>query len=150
MEIGFFFFFNLILALILKYFHFASDPQVLCLDQRAESTAMRSQAARGPHAEQGGAGHAVMQQFQDENLYRWQQQLTSALIAGAASGNVQGVKRNIALAPARLKQAASYIARLSKEKQQLIQMGNCLRARISSTGLEGTIRNVILLLSNHN
>uniref|UniRef100_A0A3Q3D2Q3 Coiled-coil domain containing 57 n=1 Tax=Hippocampus comes TaxID=109280 RepID=A0A3Q3D2Q3_HIPCM len=124
---------------ILKYFYFVSDPQVLCLDQRAESTAMRSQAARGPHAEQGGSGHAVVQQFQDENLYRWQQQLTSALMAGAASGNVQGVKRNIALAHARLKQAASYIARLSKEKQQLIQMGNCLRARITSTGLEASI-----------
>ncbi|XP_019721224.1 coiled-coil domain-containing protein 57 isoform X2 [Hippocampus comes] len=119
--------------------HDQRSQEVLCLDQRAESTAMRSQAARGPHAEQGGSGHAVVQQFQDENLYRWQQQLTSALMAGAASGNVQGVKRNIALAHARLKQAASYIARLSKEKQQLIQMGNCLRARITSTGLEEAI-----------
>ncbi|XP_051926417.1 coiled-coil domain-containing protein 57 isoform X2 [Hippocampus zosterae] len=120
--------------------HDQRSQEVLCLDQRAESTALRSQASRGPHAEQAGAaGHAVVQQFQDENLYRWQQQLTSALMAGAASGNVQGVKRNIVLAHTRLRQAASYIARLSKEKQQLIQMGNCLRARITSTGLEEAI-----------
>ncbi|XP_061613037.1 coiled-coil domain-containing protein 57 isoform X10 [Phyllopteryx taeniolatus] len=81
----------------------------------------------------------VVQQVRDENFSLWQQQLNSALMAGAASGNVQGVKRNIVLAHARLEQAAAYIARLSREKQQLIQMGNCLRACINTPGLKEAI-----------
>ncbi|XP_049615586.1 coiled-coil domain-containing protein 57 isoform X2 [Syngnathus scovelli] len=109
--------------------------EVSCL----EKDALRNQVGRGPHIEPGHANirdqSTVVQQVRDEKLYLWQQQLNSALMAGAASGNVQSVKRNIALAHNRLKQAASYIARLSKEKQQLIQMGNCLRARITSAGL---------------
>ncbi|XP_061520039.1 coiled-coil domain-containing protein 57 isoform X8 [Phycodurus eques] len=81
----------------------------------------------------------VVQQVRDENFSLWQQQLNSTLMAGAASGNVQGVKRNIVLAHARLEQAAAYIARLSREKQQLIQMGNCLRGCINTPGLKEAI-----------
>ncbi|XP_037134598.1 coiled-coil domain-containing protein 57 isoform X2 [Syngnathus acus] len=113
--------------------------EVWCLEKDADSSALRNQVGRGPHVEPRHANirdqSTVVQQVRDEKLYLWQQQLNSALMAGAASGNVQSVKRNIALAHTRLKQAASYIARLSKEKQQLIQMGNCLRARITSAGL---------------
>ncbi|XP_057682889.1 coiled-coil domain-containing protein 57 isoform X2 [Corythoichthys intestinalis] len=84
---------------------------------------------------------SVVQQVQDRHSYLWQQQqhLNSALMAGAASSNVQGIKKNIVLSHARLKQAAFYIARLSREKQQLIQIGNCLRAAITSAGLQETI-----------
>ncbi|KAM9773025.1 coiled-coil domain-containing protein 57 [Syngnathus typhle] len=111
-------------------------PCIWCLEKDADSSALRNQVGRGTHVEPRHANiRDQVQQVRDEKLHLWQQQLNSALTAGAASGNVQSVKRNIALAHSRLKQAASYIARLSKEKQQLIQMGNCLRARITSAGL---------------
>ncbi|XP_077359971.1 coiled-coil domain-containing protein 57 isoform X2 [Festucalex cinctus] len=122
------------------HLHDQGYKEVLCLEKNADSGALRCQVGRGPHGEPVNANirdqSAVVQQVRDENLYLWQQQLNSALMTGAA-GN--GVKRNMALAHARLKQAASYIARLSKEKQQLIQMGNCLRARITTAELQEAI-----------
>ncbi|XP_077407890.1 LOW QUALITY PROTEIN: coiled-coil domain-containing protein 57 [Vanacampus margaritifer] len=123
------------------HLHDQGYKEVLCLEKHADTSALRRQVGRGPHVEPAHANirnqNSVVQQVRDENLYLWQQQLNSALMTGAASGN--GVKRNIALAHARLKQAASYIARLSKEKQQLIQMGNCLRARITTAELQEAI-----------
>ncbi|XP_061520030.1 coiled-coil domain-containing protein 57 isoform X1 [Phycodurus eques] len=117
--------------------------QDLCPEKHADSTALRSQVVRGPHAEPHANNirdrSPVVQQVRDENFSLWQQQLNSTLMAGAASGNVQGVKRNIVLAHARLEQAAAYIARLSREKQQLIQMGNCLRGCINTPGLKEAI-----------
>ncbi len=55
-----------------------------------------------------------------------------------SSGLSVGAKNNPTLLHTRLKQAAFCIARLSKEKQQLIEMGNRLRAQITVAGLKGT------------
>ncbi|XP_054610087.1 coiled-coil domain-containing protein 57 isoform X2 [Dunckerocampus dactyliophorus] len=102
----------------------------LCLEKHSDSTFLRKRVVGGPHAN-------TTDQLQDENLHLWrqqQQQLTSSLMAGAACGNVESIGRNVTLVHSRLKQAVAYIAHLSREKQQLIQMGNCLRARITTAG----------------
>ncbi|XP_034427392.1 coiled-coil domain-containing protein 57 [Hippoglossus hippoglossus] len=48
-----------------------------------------------------------------------------------------GARGNPPLLHTRLKQAALCIARLSSEKQQLIEMGNHLRSQITTAGLQG-------------
>ncbi|XP_061667310.1 coiled-coil domain-containing protein 57 isoform X2 [Syngnathoides biaculeatus] len=122
------------------YPHDQGYKEVLCLEKHADSIAP---LVRGPHAELHANSIrdqcAGRQQVRDENLYLWQQQLNSALMASAATRHFPGVKRNIVLLHARLKRAAAYIARLSREKQQLIQMGNCLRACINTAGLQEAI-----------
>ncbi|XP_049916268.1 uncharacterized protein LOC126399947 isoform X2 [Epinephelus moara] len=71
---------------------------------------------------------ALVGQLREENLYLPQQQ-ASSLKYGSLFENVQSAKSNT-----RLKQAASRIARLSREKQQLIEIGNRLRAQITTAG----------------
>ncbi|KAM9314906.1 coiled-coil domain-containing protein 57 [Pholidichthys leucotaenia] len=56
------------------------------------------------------------------------------LVSVDDSENVLPPKRNPHLLRRRLKQAASCIVRLSKEKQQLIEMGNRLRAKVDAVG----------------
>ncbi|XP_077959147.1 coiled-coil domain-containing protein 57 isoform X3 [Gasterosteus aculeatus] len=48
-----------------------------------------------------------------------------------------GLRREPPLLRSRLKRAASCIARLSREKQQLIEMGNRLRAQVTTAGPQG-------------
>ena len=66
-----------------------------------------------------------------------QQQLLS-LGAGVGLGAAQGNKPSAPQPETRLKQAARCIARLSRDKQQLIEMGNGLRSQLIHAGLEGT------------
>nr|XP_020464604.1 coiled-coil domain-containing protein 57-like isoform X2 [Monopterus albus] len=72
---------------------------------------------------------ALVRQLQKENLYLQQ---ASDLMSGGLSENVQNARSNPALLYTRLKQAASCIALLSREKQQLIEMGNRLRAKFTT------------------
>ncbi|XP_029934517.1 coiled-coil domain-containing protein 57 isoform X2 [Myripristis murdjan] len=79
----------------------------------------------------------MVRQLQEENLYlRQQQQLAFGLKSGGALEDYQGGKPNAPLLQTKLKQAAHVIARLSREKQQLIEMGNRLRAQITAAGLQ--------------
>ncbi|XP_023120597.2 coiled-coil domain-containing protein 57 isoform X2 [Amphiprion ocellaris] len=75
---------------------------------------------------------APVQQFQEENKHLQLQAL--GLISGGLLEKVHCAKSNPSLLRARLKQAASCIARLSRDKQQLIEMGNRLRAQITTVG----------------
>ncbi|KAM7371281.1 hypothetical protein PAMP_010766 [Pampus punctatissimus] len=118
----------------------------LCLEKCA-NTALKKQEVRAAHIESDPANitdqNVLVQQLQEANLYLFrqqqQQQLALRLMSSGLFENVQGSRRNHPPLHTRLKQAASYIARLSREKQQLIEMGNCLRAQISTAGLQGTI-----------
>lgn len=73
------------------------------------------------------------------NLYL-RHQWASGPVSGGVFENVQHAKNNHPLMHTRLKQAASCIARLSREKQQLIEMANRLRAQITTAGLQGTLQ----------
>ncbi|XP_061764639.1 coiled-coil domain-containing protein 57 isoform X3 [Nerophis ophidion] len=108
-----------------------------CLEKHADNTFLRKQVVRGLHANVTDQT-ALVQHLQHENPYLWrrQQQLTSSLTVGAAS------PRNNAELRARLKQAVCHILQLSQEKQQLIQMGNCLRAHITTAERQGTVRSL--------
>lgn len=64
-------------------------------------------------------------------------------MSGGLFVNVQGAKSNPPLLHTRLKQAAFCIARLSTEKQQLIEMCNCLRGQINTARLKGTVTNTL-------
>ena len=48
--------------------------------------------------------------------------------------------------PDKLRQAVWWMSRLSREKQQLIELGNCLRAQLTKTGLEGKWKNKLSFL----
>lgn len=84
---------------------------------------------------------ALVRQLQDHLCLRQQQ--SSGLMHGDVFENVQGAKSSLPLLRTRLKQAAFCIARLSREKQQLIEMGNHLRAQITTAGLHGTITDTL-------
>ncbi|XP_069580300.1 coiled-coil domain-containing protein 57 isoform X2 [Brachyistius frenatus] len=79
---------------------------------------------------------ALVRRLQEEKLYLQQQ--VSAPTSAAVFGDVRRGKSSPPLLRSRLKQAASCIARLSREKQQLIEMGNRLRAQIT-TGLQESV-----------
>ncbi|KAM9837409.1 LOW QUALITY PROTEIN: coiled-coil domain-containing protein 57 [Aulostomus maculatus] len=113
----------------------------VCLEKCANSTALKKQEVRVAHIESALAN--IMEQFQEENL-RWQQ-LASGVMSGAPFGKVQAAKSSLPLMHTRLKQAASYIARLNREKQQLIEMGNRLRAQIGTAGRQGTLPDPLIL-----
>ncbi|XP_045065719.1 coiled-coil domain-containing protein 57 [Coregonus clupeaformis] len=88
----------------------------------------------------------MVRQLQEENLCLRQQRLSLGLRPGGAGGygpgcgGVQGGKRNAPLSAhllqSKLKQAVHCIARLTRDKQQLIEMGNRLRAQVTDAGLE--------------
>ncbi|XP_047464800.1 coiled-coil domain-containing protein 57 isoform X2 [Mugil cephalus] len=75
---------------------------------------------------------ALVRQLLEENLFL--QQRASGLMLGAVRENIPRAKSNAPLLHTRLKKAVSCIARLSRDKQQLIEMCNCLRAQISTVG----------------
>uniref|UniRef100_A0A8C3A2G5 Coiled-coil domain containing 57 n=1 Tax=Cyclopterus lumpus TaxID=8103 RepID=A0A8C3A2G5_CYCLU len=81
---------------------------------------------------------ALLRQLQEENLYLRQQQ-ASGLMAGGLLENMQGGRRDPPLLRSRLKWAAFCIARLSREKQQLIEMGNRLRAQTTAARPQSTV-----------
>ncbi|XP_023274753.1 coiled-coil domain-containing protein 57 isoform X1 [Seriola lalandi dorsalis] len=102
-------------------------------EKRPESSVVRKQEDRVTHTESALANimeqSALVQQLQLENLYLKQRQ------ASGQCQNVQGAKSPPVM-HTRLKQAASCIAHLSRDKQQLIEMCNRLRAQISTAGLQ--------------
>ncbi|XP_044033494.1 coiled-coil domain-containing protein 57 isoform X2 [Siniperca chuatsi] len=111
----------------------------LCLEKCANTSALTKQEVRVAHMESALANimeqSALVRQLQEENLYLRRQQ-SSGLMSGDLFENVQDAKSNLTLLHTRLRQAAFCIARLSREKQQLIEMGNCLRAQITTAGLQ--------------
>ncbi|XP_067432233.1 coiled-coil domain-containing protein 57 isoform X2 [Thunnus thynnus] len=112
----------------------------LFLEKCANMTALRKQEVRVARMESDPTNimeqNVLVQQLQEANRYLWQQQLALGLMSGGSSENIQRTRSNPPLLHTRLKQAASYIAHLSREKQQLIEMGNCLRAQITTAGLQ--------------
>ncbi|XP_075948860.1 coiled-coil domain-containing protein 57 [Anarhichas minor] len=100
-----------------------------CSEKSANTSALAKQEVRVEHTESALAN--LMEQ--EENLYLRRQQ-ASDLMSGGLLENVQGARSDPPLLRTRLKQAASCIARLSREKQQLIEMGNRLRAQITTAG----------------
>ncbi|XP_035526239.1 coiled-coil domain-containing protein 57-like [Morone saxatilis] len=104
----------------------------LCLENRANTSALMRLEARVAHVIEQNA------QLREENLYLQQQQASGQMSVGLFE-DVQGAKSNPRLLHTRLKQAASCIARLSREKQQLIEMGNRLRAQITTAGLKEAV-----------
>ncbi|XP_034717226.1 coiled-coil domain-containing protein 57 isoform X2 [Etheostoma cragini] len=109
----------------------------LCLGKRAITSVLAKEESRGaePALANLKEQSALVRQLQEENLYLRRQQ-ASSLISGGLVKNVRGAKGNPPLLRTRLKQAASCIARLSREKHQLIEMGNRLRAQITTAGLQ--------------
>uniref|UniRef100_UPI0037E78F7E coiled-coil domain-containing protein 57 n=1 Tax=Semicossyphus pulcher TaxID=241346 RepID=UPI0037E78F7E len=105
-----------------------------CLDKRGNTSALEKQEVRVAHAESAHTNimeqSALVRQLQEENL-RLQQQQASGLMSGGVMD-----KGDRPLLHTRLKQAALCITRLSVEKQQLIKMGNRLRAQITAAGLQ--------------
>uniref|UniRef100_A0A3P8WEW5 Uncharacterized protein n=1 Tax=Cynoglossus semilaevis TaxID=244447 RepID=A0A3P8WEW5_CYNSE len=76
--------------------------------------------------------NALLHQLREENTFL-RQQLSTGLfenVHGTKDNNYPGLRK-------RLKQAASCIVRLSKDKQHLIELGNRLRAQITTTGQQG-------------
>ncbi|KAI5103408.1 coiled-coil domain-containing protein 57 isoform X1, partial [Silurus meridionalis] len=71
----------------------------------------------------------IVKQLQEENLSLRQQ----LLLQGNGRGNDFG---NLHLLQTKLKQAARLISRLSQDKQQLIELGNRLRAQLIESGLD--------------
>ncbi|MBN3300621.1 CCD57 protein, partial [Amia calva] len=74
----------------------------------------------------------MVKQLQDENL-RLQQQLLGQLSGGGLS-RLDSV--SVPTLRSKLKQAVRYISQLTRDKQQLIEMGNRLRAQLAETGLK--------------
>ncbi|XP_008277554.1 coiled-coil domain-containing protein 57 [Stegastes partitus] len=107
----------------------------LCLDEGASNPALIKQL-RVAHVESAPANiteqSAPVQQLYDENLYLQLQ--ASGQMSGGVFKNVHRAKSGSSLQHSRLKQAVSCIARLSREKQQLIEIGNCLRAQLTTVG----------------
>ncbi|XP_036936638.1 coiled-coil domain-containing protein 57 [Acanthopagrus latus] len=74
--------------------------------------------------------------LQEEDPYLQQQQ-ASSLMSGVCLEKVRLAKSNPPLLRSRLKRAAFCIARLSREKQQLIEMVNRLHGQNTTAGLTG-------------
>ena len=74
----------------------------------------------------------VIQQLQDE-IARWKQQashvIPSGLMTKQSSSNA-----HVDELQEKLRSAAKHIAQLAKERQQLIEMGNRLRAELKKAG----------------
>ncbi|XP_016106555.1 coiled-coil domain-containing protein 57-like [Sinocyclocheilus grahami] len=84
----------------------------------------------------------MVKQLQEENLSMRQQLL---LLQSSARAGTVG---DVATLQSKLKQAARLISSLSQDKQQLIEMGNRLRAQLIEAGLEGPRHSKITLKPN--
>ncbi|XP_016427790.1 coiled-coil domain-containing protein 57 isoform X1 [Sinocyclocheilus rhinocerous] len=85
----------------------------------------------------------MVKQLQEENLSMRQQLL---LLQSSARAVAVG---DVATLQSKLKQAARLISSLSQDKQQLIEMGNRLRAQLIEAGLEVPRHSKITLKSNY-
>ncbi|XP_063337890.1 coiled-coil domain-containing protein 57 isoform X4 [Pelmatolapia mariae] len=96
-----------------------------CLDERGRRLAVtRVESASNDITQQ----RTLVQQLQADSKY-----VKPALMCGVFK-SVHPAKSDPQLLRVRLKQAAACIARLSREKQQLIALGNRLRAQIAADG----------------
>ncbi|XP_039874568.1 coiled-coil domain-containing protein 57 isoform X1 [Simochromis diagramma] len=96
-----------------------------CLDERGRRPAVTHvESASNDITQQ----RTLVQQLQGDSKC-----VKAALMCGVFK-SVHPAKNDPQLLRVRLKQAASYIARLSREKQQLIALGNRLRAQIAADG----------------
>ncbi|XP_006801691.1 coiled-coil domain-containing protein 57 [Neolamprologus brichardi] len=96
-----------------------------CLDKRGRRPAVtRVESASNDITQQ----RTLVPQLQGDSKY-----VKAALMCGV-SKSAHPAKNDAQLLRVRLKQAASCIARLSREKQQLIALGNRLRAQIAAAG----------------
>uniref|UniRef100_A0A4W6DL31 Coiled-coil domain containing 57 n=1 Tax=Lates calcarifer TaxID=8187 RepID=A0A4W6DL31_LATCA len=77
---------------------------------------------------------ALVQQLQGENQHLQQQQISNQF------ESIQGERSNPLIMHFRLKQAVSCITRLSRENQQLIEMGNRLRGQITTAGIQEPVQ----------
>ncbi|XP_071318725.1 coiled-coil domain-containing protein 57 isoform X2 [Trachinotus anak] len=109
-----------------------SPTDGLFVDKCIQTSGLMKQEDRGSHTESALANireqSALVQLLLEENLYLKQQQTSGQF------QNVQDARRHPPVLHSRLKQAASSIARLSRDKQQLIEMCNRLRAQITTAG----------------
>ncbi|KAM9816786.1 coiled-coil domain-containing protein 57 [Neosynchiropus ocellatus] len=112
-----------------------SDQTYLCKQGPKKGPLSKRQETRVGNMESAVA--AIMEQIlsarQLQGVNPHLQQPPPCPVPDEASANFPGEKKHCRLLEARLKQAASHIARLSKEKQELIEMGNSLRAQVIST-----------------
>ncbi|KAF3854078.1 hypothetical protein F7725_014766 [Dissostichus mawsoni] len=115
---------------------------VLLSENGADPSALDRQEVRVAHIESALAKlmkqTALVRQIQEENLCLKRQQ-TSGQMSGGPLEDVQGAENKRPVLHSRLKQAASCIARLSRDKQQLIEMGNRLRAQITTAGPQESV-----------
>ncbi|XP_026206327.1 coiled-coil domain-containing protein 57 isoform X2 [Anabas testudineus] len=115
-----------------------SSSKVSPAEKHANASALTEQDVKVAHRESVLTDtveqNALVRQLQEENLYL-RHQLTSGPVSGDMFDNVKDTKSNHPVMRTRLKQAASCIARLSREKQQLIEMANSLRAQITTARL---------------
>ncbi|KAK1881149.1 Coiled-coil domain containing protein 57 [Dissostichus eleginoides] len=115
---------------------------VLLSENGADPSALDRQEVRVAHIESALAKlmkqTALVRQVQEENLCLKRQQ-TSGQMSGGPLEDVQGAENKRPVLHSRLKQAASCIARLSRDKQQLIEMGNRLRAQITTAGPQESV-----------
>lgn len=82
-------------------------------------------------------------QVQEKNQSLRQQPQCAGLMSGDVSEDLQRVRNKQPVQHIRLKQAAFCIARLIKEKQQLIDIGNHLRGMISTAGFKGASTHIV-------
>ncbi|KAK5906451.1 hypothetical protein CgunFtcFv8_002317 [Champsocephalus gunnari] len=115
---------------------------VLLSENGADPSALDRQEVRVAHIESAVAKlmqqTALVRRLQEENLCLKRQQ-TPGQMSGGPLEDVQGVDNKRPVLHSRLKQAASCIARLSRDKQQLIEMGNRLRAQITTAGPQESV-----------
>ncbi|XP_015211388.2 coiled-coil domain-containing protein 57 [Lepisosteus oculatus] len=75
----------------------------------------------------------MVKQLQDENL-----RLRQLLVAERPEAGLFGKERvSVPALRSKLKQAVRYISQLTRDKEQLIEMGNRLRAQLADAGLSG-------------
>ncbi|KAK2180134.1 hypothetical protein NP493_458g04063 [Ridgeia piscesae] len=102
-----------------------------------EVSALKMELASDRPTVSFGAQELLIQQLQDEvkRLLKCQQMTFSDDSTTATRG--QGVTSNAAMAEMhkKLRQAAKHISQLTREKQQLIEMGNRLRGELHKSGL---------------
>ncbi|KAG7239767.1 hypothetical protein INR49_028354 [Caranx melampygus] len=107
----------------------------LLVEKRAETSSLPKQEDRVAHAESALTSimqqNALVQQLLEENRSLKKQQLALCQFQ-----NIQIERSHPHVQHSRLKQAASCIARLSRDKQQLIEMCNRLRAQTTTAGLQ--------------
>ncbi|KAJ3607844.1 hypothetical protein NHX12_024895, partial [Muraenolepis orangiensis] len=124
--------------------HIRSLNETIGLRQRLAGVEMELEEVRGEKGEDQRGGHTlndletvalgnqseVVGQLREENLT-----LRRSLFSpGGLKPGAGGVGRGDGLLQAKLKQAARCIARLTRDKQQLIAMGNRLRAQLHASG----------------